>query len=247
MSDVAPETLADPLDSISRGASLWSLGRIFSQFATLLLIIILTRSIGADGYGTYGFAVTIVTTSLFISRAGVGKALSKFVPLYNDDETKQGELLGTALGVSVAFSFLVSVVLSASAGVISQYTLQSDIFVLVLRILSLSIVVRAVLKTVTHYFRALDEMEYNVIINFITRPLLQIALVVAALLAGLGLVGVAVAVFTGFILATAAAVVLLVMRVRTIPRLPPGNPKSNESRMRLDLSQIALLALRLCY
>ncbi|WP_256301977.1 flippase [Haloarchaeobius salinus] len=211
--------ISDSLGSISQSASIWGIGRIFSQLSTFFLIIVITRSLGADGYGVYGFAVTIVTTTLFISRAGVGQSLSKFVPLY-DKEAKQGELLGIALGVSVSFSFLVSVALFSAAGPISYYTLKSDSFVLVLRILSLSIIVRAVLKTVTHYFRARDEMEYNVLVNFISRPLIQLILVSSALLLGYSLIGVAVATFLGFVLATALSVTILLAKFRVFPKVP---------------------------
>jgi O-antigen/teichoic acid export membrane protein len=220
MPEESNNLITDSLGSISQSASIWGVGRIFSQFATFLLIVIITQSLGADGYGTYGFAVTVVTTTLFISRAGVGKSLSKFVPLYEED-TKQGELLGTAIGISVLFSLVVSVALFSTAEIISEYTLPSESFVTVLQILSLSIVFRAVLKTVTHYFRACDQMEYNVFVNFVARPILQIALISGALLFGYSIIGIALATLFGYALATMIAVATLLVSVQVFPKVPP--------------------------
>lgn len=219
MSNKYQDSIAGSLDSIGRGAFLWVVGRIFSQVATLLLIVLITRSLGADGYGTYGFAVTIVTTSLFISRAGVEQSLSKFVPIHEDEGTGD-QLLGTALGVSIALSAVVSVLLIVFADVVSEYTLQSEQFVVVLRILAATIIVRAVLKGITHYFRASDRMEYNVFINNFFRPVAQIALVALVLFLGYSLVAVALSVAGGFVIATLVSILLLVYRTDQIPAVP---------------------------
>jgi O-antigen/teichoic acid export membrane protein len=82
-----------------RGSSLLLLGRGISVLANFTTQVLIVRHLSKADFGVFAYALSIVAMGQSVAALGVDRAVSRFVPLY-DEHREDGKLLGT-LGVAI--------------------------------------------------------------------------------------------------------------------------------------------------
>lgn len=205
------------LASITRGASMFFFGRLLSHGLKFGLSILLTRTLGASLYGIYAFATTILSFAIILARMGSGKSLLKFIPSYEDQPSHRNRLVGLAYLTALLGSTFIGGVLYISAPKISSVTLDTPLLVETLRILSLALPFNTIIKLTNAVFRGSEVLEYQVLIEDIVYPVVQICVVGAAFLLGYSLLGVVSALALSAVLVCLVTVSLLLSETAVTP------------------------------
>jgi len=205
------------LSSITRGASLFFIGRVVRDVFGFLFQIVLTRGLGIGLYGLYAYGKTLLLIFLVFTNLGSDTSLLKYLPQYDDDPLKQRFVLTLALGTSVAGSLVAAVILYIFSPVMSSLTLDDPRFVGVLRLFALILVFDTVAKILHSTFRGLERLKYEVISNKIIRPALRLGAAGFALILGFSIVGVMVALIIASALTLAIALYFLLTRFELRP------------------------------
>ncbi len=77
-----------------RGSSLLLFGRIIATAVNVLIQVVIVRYLSKTQYGAFAYALSIVTLAETITTAGLDRAITRFLPIY-DEEGKPGKMLGT--------------------------------------------------------------------------------------------------------------------------------------------------------
>jgi O-antigen/teichoic acid export membrane protein len=77
-----------------RGSSLLLLGRIIATAVNVLIQVVIVRYLSKEQFGAFAYALSLVTLGEAIVTAGLDRAITRFLPIY-DEEGKPGKMLGT--------------------------------------------------------------------------------------------------------------------------------------------------------
>jgi len=205
------------LTDITRGASLFFIGRLLSKGLKFFLNVVLTRGLRSSLYGIYAYAATLTSLAVVLARFGAGKSLLRFIPAYEDDPPYRNNLVGLAYLTALLGSVLVGTALYLLAPIISGVTLDNPLLVDVLRILALVLPFNTVIKLTNAVFRGLKRLKYQVVLADVVHPVTQIGVVTIGLLLGYSLLGVVASLAVGAILVCLVAVTLLYARTPLRP------------------------------
>lgn len=208
------------LSSITRGATFYFVGKIVVDFFGFLLQLILTRSLGAGIYGLYAYGNTIAKIALVFTNLGSDESLLKYIPQYREETTKQRFIFGLATITSFSGGLIVATTLYLLSPFISSVTLDNPVFVIVLRIFSLIVFIDSLAKILYSVFRSLEFLEYEVITNKITRPVLRVFAITVAIGSGLSITGVMVGLAFASFLSLLVAIYFLLTRFEIRPAIP---------------------------
>lgn len=205
----------------AKGGGLKAAGSILTILGGLGLGVLLTRFLGATGFGQYRLGIISIELLAQIGALGVPTAALLFIPLAarRDDHAR---LLGI-FRLTCAVPTLIGVVLGAAAfffsNEISSRVFRDPAFASTLRIFSLAIPLHGLLNASESLARAFNRVDISVIGRDVCLQALKIAATAIVLFAGFGVGGAAVA--HGIALAISVALLLFLVR-----RLPPviGRP-----------------------
>lgn len=214
--DSESDILVTSLQSITRGASVFVIGKAISNVLKFSLNIVLTRGLGPGLYGVYAFAETFLVLITIFAHLGTGEALLRFVPKYEDSERREA-VLGLAYITGLLASILLAAALYYLAPLITGLTLGNPLLTDVLRILAIVLPFNTLSNLTNNLFRALEIIEYRVLIENVLTPLIRILLVSTALMIGYSLVGVVAAIAVGTILIFALSILFLIARTTLWP------------------------------
>lgn len=82
-----------------RGSSLLLFGRIISTAVNVVIQVIIVRYLSKTQFGAFAYALSLVTLGETIATAGLDRAITRFLPIY-DEEGKPGKMLGTLVLVA---------------------------------------------------------------------------------------------------------------------------------------------------
>ncbi len=207
----------DSLWTISKGASLFFVGKLTANGLGFLFNLILTQTLGAALYGIYTYANTITGFLIVFARLGTGKSLLRYIPSYDDDPLGRNSVTGLAYLTALLASVLIGVGIFYAAPIVSEYTLNDPLLVDVLRILALVLPFNTMINLTNAVFRALEKLEYQILVSNVIEPLVRIIGVSAAFALGYSLIGAVSAVAVGAILTFCTAVSFLVARTDIRP------------------------------
>jgi O-antigen/teichoic acid export membrane protein len=198
-----------PLGSVGRGASLFFVGKIASKGLKFLFNLILTQTLGAALYGIYTYAVSIRGFLIVLARLGTGKSVLRFIPAADDDLRRRNSIVALAYLTALLGSVVIGAGLFFAAPVISAYTLDDPSLITVLRIFALVVPFSTIINLTNLVFRALEEIEYQILIADLLDPILRIVTVLIAFALGYSLLGAVAALALGTILTFCAGITLL--------------------------------------
>lgn len=201
--------IVNSLSTISAGASFHYMGKIIKKLLQFVFNFILSRGLGASGYGIYSYAVSIVSILIVFFRFGSGKSLLRFLPEYQNDKPQQVKYLGLAYLTTIVSGVIAGILLYGLAPLISAVTINSMLFENSIRIFSILLPFNIIINITSEVFRALEKMKYKVYIQNILNPLVKIFTAGVAMILGYSLLGVISAIAIGTILVFMISISLL--------------------------------------
>lgn len=228
------------LASITRGASLFFIGRLLSQGLKFILSLLLTRGLGASLYGIYTYGTTILSFAIILARMGSGKSLLRFIPAYEDQQSHRNRLVGIAYLTALGGSTFIGGTLYLFAPKISAVTLDTRLLIDTLRILALVLPFNTVIKLTNAVFRGTELLEYQVLIDDIIHPVAQIGVVGVALYFGYSLLGVVSAL-------ALTAVLICIVTVTLLYNNTPIRPAVQAPSLRPEFSEFYNFSLPLVF
>lgn len=217
MSESSSTETADSLQSVTRGASLFFVGRILGNGLKFVLNAILTRGLGSGLFGVYAFAKTLISVFVVLSRAGTGKSILRYVPATEDDPERRNAVVGLAYLTVLVGSALIGVALYVIAPTISSLTLENPLLVDVLRIFAILLPFKSVMQLTNAVFRSIEKLELQVAVSDIAEPVTNIVVVSIALFLGYSLIGAVAALAIGAVLVCSVALSLVYVKTDIRP------------------------------
>ena len=199
----------DSLRSITDGASLFFGGKVLSNGLGFVFNLILTRVLGATLYGVYTYANTITGFFVVFARLGTGKSLLRFIPSSSDEPARQNWVTSLAYLTALLGSVVIGTALFALAPIINTLTLEEPLLVDVLRILAIVLPFNTLSNLTNSVFRATEQLEYQIIITNVLKPIIRILAVLSAFALGYSLIGAVAALAIGGVLTFGIAISLL--------------------------------------
>ena len=96
-------------------------GRIVHVAISGILLLVLTRVLGPEGYGLFALALAVITVSRLFSEFGLPWSAARYIVEYKDDEPrKAAAVVAESRTLVLAFAAVVSVALAALSGPISS-------------------------------------------------------------------------------------------------------------------------------
>lgn len=218
------------LASITRGASLFFVGRLTSKGLKFVLNLLLARGLGASLYGIYAYSMTIISFIVIFSRLGSGKSLLKFIPSCENEPQRRDFFVGLAYSTGLTVSVIVGIALYSLAPTVSRITIDNPLFVDVLRILAIVLPFNVLIGLTSSVFQGTEQLEYKILTAEIGLPFMHVAFAGIALFLGYSLQGVVVGVSAGTVLISIAAITILYDRTTVRPSVSSSQSRSNVAR-----------------
>jgi O-antigen/teichoic acid export membrane protein len=223
-----------------------SLAQITSIGLSLVLVILITRFIGSEGYGKLGFAMSLASVLTILTPLGLDSLMIREVARHKAVAAKYlGNVLAIELLLSI-FSFGL-IVLTA---VVMRLPAESATILYIFGGCSIITILSGAMKNI---FRAYEKMEYDAALSAI-RSIVTVAAGAAVLLLGYGLLALTWAYFF------AAAIDLVLTLIVTMKRfvhpkleidlvfwkqiIPPALPFAALSIIAVTYSQVDIIILR---
>ncbi len=216
------------LRSITRGASVFVVGKGLYDVVEFALTLLLTRWLGASRYGIYAFGRTIVEVCAIFTNLGSDKALMRYLPEYADDPNRRDATVGMAYATSLVGGGIVGAALFLSAPAVTALTLDEPLLTPVLRVFAGVLVLETMIRIVSYTFRALERPEYDVLLSKVAYPTIRLAGVAAALVLGYSLLGAMAAIGLSAIAGTLIAASLFLARTDLEPAPPASTGAAAE-------------------
>jgi len=160
--------------SVSGGSIKYIATTALSKGAGFLFTLILTRSLGAPVYGLYAFGLSVTSVARNFADLGSDKALLRFVPKYEGDTGRQGEVIFLSYFTSLVGGTGIAVVLILSGGVLNTWTVNDPRFPAILTLLAVNLVVNNLHQLLYNHFRATDLLNMKLILNDMIFPSLKL-------------------------------------------------------------------------
>lgn len=179
----------------AKGGGMLFFGRLFEHANRLVFSVIVARSIGAAGYGLYNLGMSVTIILATIALLGLPEGLVRFLPagVREGDKAKVRATLLVGLGLPVALSLVLAVLLFGLANPVAADLLHEPAAVPVLRWISLLIPLEAAGQVLLAVALSFKHMDYQVYSYSVAFSLVKTGLTVLFLIMGLDVVGVIIA------------------------------------------------------
>lgn len=190
-----------------KGGGILFAGQVFEQVSGLVFAIFMGRFLGADDYGVYKLALTIVFAVSVLATLGLAGGMTRFIPLarlMKSDARIWGVIqLGT--GVPVLIGLVAAAAIMFTADPVSIGIFEEPALVNVLLVVALAIPVHAANLSLAAVAQGFKQVKYEFYAQDITFNALKLVLSVGAILLGFGIMGVTIA----YVVAEVVALLLL--------------------------------------
>ncbi len=150
---------------IVKNTSVLATSHVLSKILYLVLILILTRYLGTDGFGLYSFALAYTMLFMPLTHMGMNSLLIREIARNRD----QGQDVFSAIWpVFLSFSLLTMVVVNALALIISETNQERT----VIGALSIFLVFDSWSRFCFAVFRGHERLEYEAVVNIAERVLI---------------------------------------------------------------------------
>ncbi|MCM3378795.1 oligosaccharide flippase family protein [Alkalihalobacillus rhizosphaerae] len=155
--------------------------KVSGTLLNFLLNIILARSLGADGLGSYNIALTITSVTVVVTRFGLDNALLRFVSAaFARDDWKQIKgLHKVGLAVSSIVGIILTAIIVGSSELISESIFDNQELSSILWIMALTIVPNALINLYSEIFKGLGRVKIGMFFQGFLIPFLNLFLILA--------------------------------------------------------------------
>jgi len=171
----------------AKGGGIIFAGNLFQYASRFFIGILLARLLGADQFGLYNLAMTAAAVAAGLVFLGLKPALVRYVSLYASRRDSAG-LWGTlqiGLGLPAILSVLMAVGMYALASPIAERLFSEPRLVPLLRLVSLVVPFLALSELLAAATQGFNKMQYTVVAQNISQPLIRLVLLLILALIGL--------------------------------------------------------------
>jgi O-antigen/teichoic acid export membrane protein len=205
------------LQSVGHGAVVSIAGVSLQKAFLFLTNLILTTGLGVGIYGVYAFGWRITRLLLRFAPFGTPSTLVRMLPEFRNEPTKQNRILGLAYVTTFTTTLTISVLVFLQAEQINDMTISHPSFPLALKLFALLLPFDVFIRVLGFLFRALELIEYHVLITRVLRPGLRLAAIAVAISLGYSLGGVV----TWIVIAAAIVLIFAIWLSRTRTEIVP--------------------------
>jgi O-antigen/teichoic acid export membrane protein len=206
MTASAPSGGVQP-QSIKRNTAMSLAVQLTGAAFTAVLVIFLARRLGTHGYGVFSLALGISSLVLLPSDFGISNSVARFVAEHRDEPGRIQAVLADGLRLKVLIALVASVLLAALARPIAlAYGIPAATWPL--RAMSLALFGNSV-TNIGAVFTAIGRIDQQLRVAFI-ESVVEFTTSIALVLAGAGATGAAFGRASGYLVAAAATIFLLV-------------------------------------
>ena len=168
----------DYLKKIVKESSLVFGGQIYFMVANLILVMILTRLLTLEDFGTFTLAQTIINTLAVLGLLGLPRAIVRFTALYKaqEDWNKIKSIFNKLTRHIVIFGFMLCVVVFIFGQFYSEIFFNASGIGIVISILAFTYPFRFIVVSIISLFTGLRQMLYPSLFQYITQPTMRITL-----------------------------------------------------------------------
>ena len=206
------------VDQIARGVGMSSFGQGFSRLLGYATQVAMARLYGPGQLGFYVLGITLVQIANILSQFGMDNGVVRYVAHYHgegDSRRVRGTIL-QALSVTFALSVALSVLMFLGAGFLANGVFGEPFLETIFAAFSVSVPFFTLMSMALWATQGFQTVKYATYVQYVVRPLLNLALIMAFYLFGVQVLG-AVASYV-FSMAFGAALSLYYLR-RIFPRL----------------------------
>lgn len=171
----------------AKGSSIVFVGTLFSYAVRLVMGIVLARFLGPEQLGLYQLALISVTVAAGLALFGLRSALVRYVSLFASRRDMEGVWGGLQIGIGfpTAISVLLGIGMYMGADLIAERLFHEPMLIPLLRLASLTVPFFTLVDVVAAATRGFNKMQYAVIANDVSQPLIKLVLVIVLALTGL--------------------------------------------------------------
>lgn len=199
---------------VFKGATLVYVGLIVEVLIAFVAQILAARFLTTGGFGSITVGTALLDVGAIVATLGLGEGLTRYLPRRSREERQS--IARTALLTTAIVATVVGVGISFNASWLATAVFNDSTVTVSIRIFGATIPFGAVLTVAIGGIRGQEVSRYRVYVENLLRPTTRFALVVAAVLLGLGQAGFALAYALPYVVGAAAAVWLF---WRTLPGL----------------------------
>lgn len=239
----AAERPAERIGRQIRGSMLLLLGRFLSLAVNFLTQVLIVRHLTKDDFGAFAYGLSVVAVVQAFSLAGFDRAITRFVPIY-EERREYGKAFGTLVfAVSSVAGLGAALVLLAFGlqGVFEGTLVEDEQAVSVLLILIVLAPIQALDVLLVGLFAVFSKPRAIFFRRHVVAPGLRLGVVLLLVLAGSGVVFLSV----GYVLAGALGVALYVGVLLRTMRREGYLERFRSAAMKIPAREILLLTLPL--
>jgi O-antigen/teichoic acid export membrane protein len=202
MSDRENQALRD----IIRGTGITGVGLVLELLVSFLAQILAARYLSVDGFGGLVVGMAVIDVAAIVGSLGLDEGFVRFLPRYTEGE--KTAIVRTAYLVCIPVSLVVGAVVVFGADTFAGVVFDDPRVATSLRVFGLAIPFATALQLARGGIRGQKVPRYNVYVENLLRPLSRAVLVTAAVVYGVGQLGLSGAYALPFVLASVVAVPL---------------------------------------
>jgi O-antigen/teichoic acid export membrane protein len=186
----------------AKGGGLIFMGTLFTYGCRLVIGILLARFLGAEQYGLYNLTLTAGQIAAGLALLGMRLALVRYISLFASQRDTAG-LWGTlqvGLGLPTIMGLLIGIALYALATPIAEQLFHEPRLVPLLRLASLVVPLLALDNILAAATRGFKKMQYTVIAEQISQPMIRLVLIGVLAIVGLNATKAVTAYIVGLII-----------------------------------------------
>ena len=200
----------------ARGAGITFVGKVVNNLLSLAFVFLLARWLGAEQYGLYRLAVTVVVIVSGACMLGMDAGIKRYIAIarkQRDKERIKG-VVQLGIGIPGLVSLVISLIVLLLADPLCTHLFNSPALIPVLRICTLAIPILVIAQSFSCIAMAYKRVEYDAYTQDIGMEAIKVALSFVGIMLGFGIMGVSIAY-------VAAAVIALIPLIYLVHRLFP--------------------------
>ncbi len=166
-------------------------GSIIGMVLNYILLMMLTRFLTPEEFGSFVLAQAIINVSIAFVLVGMHKSLDRFIPFYHSlgEIGKIKTLIFNIIKWTLGLSLIAVILFFISADFISLSIFKKKILARIFKIMIISIPLLTFIQIVVFSFIGFKELRYQVYIQKILLPLIQIIFGAVIFIRGFKLIG----------------------------------------------------------
>ncbi len=171
----------------AKGGGITIVGKLFKVGSRVVIAVCLARLLGAEQFGFYNLSLTVVEIAAGLAGLGMGTAMVRYIPHFRSrgDEAGLWGMLQLNLGIPTLLSLLLAIGLFVFAEPIAMLMVHNAGLAPYLRLVSLAVPFFTLSDMAAAATRGFKKMQYTVIAQNITQPVLKLVLILGLALVGL--------------------------------------------------------------